>query len=157
MNESIENLKNYFLTEEGKKSLYNMMAKYDFECSIDEKYIEKFHNLPIEERKDIIGKICTKYNSASYTKREYDMSYEPRKDLFWLYDSYAEKYGNDVYQEYEDMIPEDVKMFIGSIYMTEEGYIIEVLHGQGTVIDVYGKEEYETHLNEVNKRIENTK
>ena len=42
-------------------------------------------------------------------------------------------------------------------FLTEEGYIIEVLHGQGTVIDVYGKEEYQTHLNEVNKHIENTK
>ena len=69
------------------------------------------------------------YESDKYRDREYKMGFEPREKLFWVLLGVAEKYGSEVGDEYEIY----ANPFTGEMYKLGS-YIIQVMHGQGSVI-----------------------
>lgn len=94
------------------------------------KYVEKFHEMTAEQRSEFIRKTIEKYNSDAYRDREMRMGYyEPRTELWWLLYDYARKYGVDM--------PEDASNpFAHSYTLIDDDWLVFVMHGQGSVIDV---------------------
>ena len=83
----------------------------------------------------IIEKIIDKYDSDKYVRKEYKLGYQPREDLYWVLESIASKYGEKVELNKENAEKYPLNMFTGSAY-TFEGYLFQVMHGQGSVVRI---------------------
>ena len=132
MNELIE----WLNSPEGQESLEKTRKEMEFITEINNKYIDKFHDMPIERRAEIIEKIIKKYDSDEYYNREvFKHHRDPTCDLFWLLDEYAEKYGEELPEEENNPFPHTVRLIDGK-------YVIRVMHGQGSVVQVWDKAKY---------------
>ncbi len=95
------------------------------------KYIDKFHSMPLDKRSELIDKIISKYESDEYKDREmFKLHYEPRCTLYWYLDDYAEKYGEELPNDENNPFPHSIRMI-------DNKYIVRKMYGQGTVIDVW--------------------
>jgi hypothetical protein len=84
----------------------------------------------------IIEKIMAKYESSEYVRREYKLGYEPRQDLYWILNSIVEKHGVEVKLNKKNAKKyPTLNMFTSSAY-TFEGYLFQVMHGQGSVVRI---------------------
>ena len=100
------------------------------------KYIEAFHNESPAKRAEIINKIMAKYNSDEYRNREI-LKYhrEPVTYLYWVLFEYAQKYGVPMPQEPNNPFSHDV-------YLIDDKFVIRLMHGQGSCVDVWTFSEY---------------
>jgi len=110
------------------------VKKY-FEKKESEKIREKqqqtnFHNLTKKQKDSFIEKVYIKYNSDEYIKNEYSLGFQPRTPLnFFLYG-----YAKNFCKEYKDVKLNN--MFVGEMYKLNEYFIIRIMHGQGSVVDI---------------------
>lgn len=128
------------MTPEEREAEYEALTHAKFYA----RWVEKVHNLSIEERIDIIGKCKVKYESDEYAKKEYSKGYEPRMSLYDILIEYSRKYGKNIYEERiksGDLLP----FCYGDLYLIDDAYIVELLMGQGSVIHVYTPQEYKEH------------
>ena len=102
------------------------------------KYIEAFHNESPAKRAEIINKIKAKYDSDEYRNREI-LKYhrEPITYLYWVLFEYAQKYGKQLPQEKNNPFPHEV-------YIIDNAFVIRLMHGQGSCVDVWSLSEYNT-------------
>ena len=115
---------------EGQKKLEEERIRMQFIADLADKYVEKFHNIGIEKRGEIIEKIVAKYNSDKYRDKEYSCGREPLCPLYWYLDEYADKYGEKLPDEADNPFPHCKSIIDGK-------YVIRKMYGQGTVIDVW--------------------
>lgn len=108
------------------------------------RWVERIHGLSVEKRVELIGKCKTKYESKEYRERELRLGYEPRTDLFFILAEYAERYGKNIYKE--RTANGDILMFCnGTLWLVDNTYIVELLIGQGSAVNVFTIDEYEEH------------
>jgi hypothetical protein len=131
MSDFFENLKNFLETEEGKKSIEDFKLKIEREEAHKDRWVDRMWNRIKDDIDGSIANILDWYESDTYRDREYAMGYEPREGLLWVLLGVAEKYGSEVGDEYEIY----ANMFTGEMYKLGS-YIIQVMHGQGSVIKV---------------------
>ena len=133
MENTLKKLLKWMDSPEGKKKLEEERKKMQFIEDLNNKWIEKFHNLDTEKRSEIIEKIITKYESDEYRDKEMfkcKIHYEPRCTLYWYLDDYAKKYGEELPDEKDNPFPHHLRLIDGK-------FIVRKMYGQGTVIDVW--------------------
>ena len=129
MSLDLNKMKKFLDSEEGKKSIDNWFNKLENEENIRNLQIAKFDEKYRDNLDFIIEKIITKYESKKYRDKEYGMGFEPREDLYWLLYSYAEKHCAECTDE------KYLNMFTDRAYYISS-YVIQVMHGQGSVIKI---------------------
>jgi hypothetical protein len=98
--------------------------------TINDSQIQRFKEKAEPNLTAAMEKILAKYYSKTYVKREMDLGYyEPRESLLWLAFEYAEKYCVECDDEHY------LNMFTSSAYYIGD-YVIQLMHGQGSVIRV---------------------
>jgi len=104
--------------------------------TINDSHIQRFKEKAEPDLNAAMEKMLDKYSSKEYVKREMDLGYyEPRETLLWLAFEYAEKYCKECDDKHYH------NMFTSAAYYFGD-YVIQLMHGQGSVIRV-DKIEYE--------------
>jgi hypothetical protein len=125
----IEKFNAFLESEEGKKSLEKFAEKLKREQEHKDRWTDRMWNRIKDDIDGSIGHLDNWYSSDKYRDREYKKMYEPREELFWVLLGVAERYGSEVGDEYEIY----ANPFTGEMYKLGS-YIIQVMHGQGSVI-----------------------
>ena len=103
---------------------------------VENKYIEIFHSMSSTKRAEIINKIKAKYDSDEYLNREILKCHrEPIMYLYWVLFEYAQKYGKQLSQKKNNPFPHE-------IYLIDNTFVIRLMHGQGSCVDVWTFSEY---------------
>ena len=129
MSSLAERLRKFLDTEEGKKSLEEFGKKLEREAEFKDRWIERFKDHSEDNLDFVLEKLISKYNSDKYVRKEYSRGYEPREQLLWVAFNYAEKYGKECTDE------KYLNMFTGEAYYIGS-YVIQIMHGQGSVIRI---------------------
>lgn len=129
MSEMIDKLKAFLDSPEGQISTKEWGDKIVAENKRLADRIERFHHQHKDHIDEVMERLITKYNSKEYVNREYGLGYEPREPLFWFMLEYAKKHGVVCVDEkyFNDFTGE--AHYLGS-------YVIQVMHGQGSVIRI---------------------
>jgi hypothetical protein len=125
----VEKLREFLDTEEGKKSIEEFGNKIKREEERKDRWIEKFKKLAESDIDAYLEKLIEKYDSDEYVRREYSLGYEPRESLLWIALGYAKKYCKECEDE------KYLNTFTGEAYYIGS-YVIQVMHGQGSVIKI---------------------
>ena len=126
---TVEKLREFLDTEEGKKSIEEFGNKIKREEERKDRWIEKFKKLAEPDIDSYLEKLIKKYDSDEYVRREYALGYEPRESLLWIALEYAKKYCKECEDE------KYLNTFTGEAYYIGS-YVIQVMHGQGSVIRI---------------------
>lgn len=128
--EIIKNIDKFFESDEGKKYIQHQNHLED----LRDRNIEWIKELTTEKRFELVEKLVNKYESDEYVKSEYKKGFQPRTPLYYVLLDYAETYCRpSLYQvnEYFDEAQYDI----------DGKWIISIINGQGTVINVTRVEE----------------
>ena len=125
----LENLKAFLETDEGKESIERWGEKLRRADEHKDRWAEKFKQRCESDMDGSIEKLLAKYDSKEYRDKEYSKGREPMEDLLWVALEYAEKYCKECTDE------KYLNMFTGSAYYIGS-YVIQVMHGQGSVIRI---------------------
>lgn len=143
----VDDFLKFLESPEGRASIEEMIRRDKIIEEVENRWIEKYHNLSEDDRKRIIQKVIDKYESRSYIDKEYFFhNCEPRTPLYWIYLSYTEKYGIDVYDDYVNKNPNRF-CFTTMLYKSPEGYFVERIDGQGSVCNIKSENEFYAWLN----------
>jgi hypothetical protein len=134
MSDMLKRLREFLDSDEGKKSIEEFRNKLERDEERKNRWTEKFKELAEHDIDDALSKIIEKYDSDEYVKREYSLGYEPRETLLWVAFNYAEKYCKECTDE------KYLNVFTGDAYYIGS-YVIQVMHGQGSVIKIEKIEE----------------
>jgi hypothetical protein len=129
MSDMLKKLREFLDSEEGKKSIAEFGKKLKRDEERKNRWTEKFKELAEPNIDAALSKIIEKYDSDEYAKREYSLGYEPRESLLWIAFNYAEKYCKECTDE------KYLNVFTGNAYYIGS-YVIQVMHGQGSVIKI---------------------
>jgi hypothetical protein len=128
----VEKLKEFLDTPEGQESIERFVE----EQLLRDLHRQRWRDRTWERIKDnidaSIGHLLNWYGSDKYRDREYKKGYEPREALLWVLLSVAETRGEECTEEEIEMY---ANMFTGEIYKLGS-YVIQVMHGQGSVIRI---------------------
>lgn len=125
----LDKLTAFLETEEGQRSIEEFGKKLEREAEYRDRQVERFKKYTEGRLDEVLEKIIDKYDSDKYVRQEYRLGYEPRETLLWVAVGYAEKYCTPC----ED--PEYANPFTGEMFYIGS-YIIQVMHGQGSVIKI---------------------
>ena len=125
----VEKLREFLNSEGGKKSIKEFGNKMRREEECKDRWIEKFKKLAEPDINFYLEKLIKKYDSDEYVRREYALGYEPRESLLWIALGYAKKYCKECEDE------KYLNTFTGEAYYIGS-YVIQVMHGQGSVIKI---------------------
>ena len=142
----LENLREHMKSEEGQKSMEDYFLKKIKKDEIKESQLERFHENYSDRLEEIFEKIIHKYESSKYVNREYGLGFEPRRPLYFFMLEYAQKHGRELTDKELEKYEND---FTGEIYFIQ-GYYIQIMHGQGSVIRI-DKDERLKKLNRILK------
>ncbi len=129
MSDMLKKLREFLDSDEGKKSIEEFRNKLERIEERKNRWTEKFKELAEPNIDAALSKIIEKYDSGEYVKREYSLGYEPRESLLWIAFNYAEKYCKECTDE------KYLNVFTGNAYYIGS-YVIQVMHGQGSVIKI---------------------
>jgi hypothetical protein len=137
LDEMSKKMDDFFNSEEGKESVRKFWEEQEEKTKKEEEQVEKFYQENKDNMKATIEKIIAEYESDEYVKNEYKLGYEPRTPLYWLLKSVAEKYGETVKPTKKNSHKwrQYINMFTAEAYIYE-GYFIQVMHGQGSVVRI---------------------
>lgn len=125
----LKNLKAFLETDEGKESIKRFGEKLQREANHKDRWIEKFKARCEDDLDGAIEKLMEKYCSDAYRDREYARGVEPREPLLWLAFEYAVEHCEECKEE------KYFNMFTGGAWYIGS-YVIQVMHGQGSVIRI---------------------
>lgn len=125
----LDKIKEWFDSDEGKASIEKYAKELEFKQQLNEKYINYIHKNWSHRIDEAIEKVMAKYESDEYVRGEYKRGYEPRRPIYYLLYEYAEKYGEECHDE------DYINDFTGGIYYLGS-YVIQIMHGQGSVIRI---------------------
>lgn len=132
----MSNLITPLYTESELKAALEVVDKILTQERVENKYIEIFHSMSSTKRAEVINKVKAKYNSDEYYDREARKCHrEPMTCLYWVLFFYATKYGKQMPQEKDNPFTHDV-------YLIDDTFVIRLMHGQGSVIDLWTVSEY---------------
>lgn len=129
----VAKFKEWIDSDEGKAHFENYMNNIKDRETMLESQLERFHANYAHRFEELMDKVIAKYDSDAYVKREYSLGYQPRESLFFFAYEYACKYGREATDEEYDKYG---NMFTGDLRYVN-GYIFNLMHGQGTVVNVY--------------------
>jgi len=131
---SFDELKEYLDSEEGKKSLQDFFANIERQKKFYDEQVERFYQKFKHKMPELIEKIMHKYDSNAYVMREYKSGREPMCNLYDVLFSIGKKYGEEVDMDDFEKWPQ-INIFTSDACVFE-GYFMQVMDGQGTVIKI---------------------
>lgn len=131
---NLDSLRDFLDSPEGQESIRKFHDELEISERHRERWIEKFRNRAGDDVDSLLEKIIDKYDSDKYVNREYKLGYEPRESLLWVAMGYAGKYCEECVDE------KYLNMFTGEAYYIGS-YVIQVMHGQGSVIRIDKRED----------------
>jgi hypothetical protein len=126
----LQKIRDWFDSEEGKKSIADYAEKINKVEKVKNKQLERFNRIGNFEV--FIEKVIAKYRSDTYRKRWYKRGIEPPEDLFWFLFNYAEKCGRECNAEEWKQFG---NMFSSALFFYN-GYYFNKMDGQGSVIQI---------------------
>jgi hypothetical protein len=130
MTDRLQQMKDFFESEEGKESIRQWGLKMQREEEHQKRWVEKFKQRCEGDIDTCIEKLMDKYYSDVYRDKEYDKcKCEPREPLLWLAWEYATEYCKECNDE------KYYNSFTGGAYYIGS-YVIQIMHGQGSVIRI---------------------
>ena len=124
---TINKIREWFDSEEGKQSIKKYFEKEKQQELIYQSQIER---LEAKLTTELIDKIYTKYESDKYYNREmFKCSRFPNNTLYWMLWDIAKQRGIEADEEYLNDFSENAFIL--------EDYVIMVIHGQGSVIQLF--------------------
>lgn len=132
----LDNLKAWFDSDEGKKSISDYADKLRREDEIMDKQFERFKRLI--NFGEFTEKVILKYSSKKYRDRWYNRGIEPPESLYWFLFEYAERYGRKCSRKEWNTYG---NVFSSSLYFCN-GYYFNRMDGQGSVIKIIKKINY---------------
>ena len=131
---NIDAIRKYFESEENREKTRQYFKKLKQKDDKLEEQIDRFKDK--YNFKEFIEKVLVKYNSKEYRERWYSRGIEPREELLWFLFNFTKKYGRvcmkDEWEKYGNT-------FTGELYYYE-GYYFNLMHGQGSVVNVHKEE-----------------
>ena len=128
----IDKLRDFLDSEEGKKSMDEYFEKLQREELHLQRWVDRVWNRIKDDIDGSIEHLLNWYESDRYRDREYKMGFEPREQLLWVLLDVAQKHGRACT---EQEIETYANMFTGAMYVIGS-YVIQVMHGQGSVIRI---------------------
>ena len=125
----VERLREFLDYEEGKKSIEDFGNNMRREEERKDRQDENFKTLADPDIDAPHEKLIKQYDSDEYVRRESSLGYEPRESLLWIALGYAKKYCKECEDE------KYLNTFTGEAYYIGS-YVIQVMHGQGSVIKI---------------------
>lgn len=125
----IKKLRDFLDSEEGKKSIEEFALKMRRKDEHKERWIDRMWDRIKDDIDGSIEHLLKWYESDKYRDREYKMGYEPREQLLWVLFGCAGKYGKECTDD------SYANVFTGEMYCLGS-YVIQVMHGQGSVIRI---------------------
>ena len=136
---NLDSLRDWLESEEGQQSIIEFGEKLKRKKEREERYTKYIHDNFGNDIDSIIQRVSDKYSSEKYIDREWGLGREPMEVLYWVLLEYAKEYGTEFTDnEYKDYSC----MFTGEMYYLGD-WVFEVLHGQGSCVQVYKKEQLE--------------
>ena len=132
INEQLQAIDNFLDSEEGKLYMETYHIKIHLGKQHNDRWVERVYNRIKDNIDESIEHLDKWYSSDKYRDREYKINYEPRETLFWVLFDIAEKYGRECT---EQEVEQYANMFTGAMYIIGS-YVIQVMHGQGSVIRI---------------------
>jgi hypothetical protein len=127
-----QRFKEFLESEEGQKSIKEFGLKIKRDLEHKERWTDLMWNRIKDDIDSSIQRMLEWYDSDKYRNREYSLGYEPRETLLWVLFGVSEKYGSECN---ESEIEKCANMFTGDMYKIGS-YVIQVMHGQGSVIKI---------------------
>lgn len=130
MSNQLDDLRKWFESEEGKKSIERSKEQDRQAKAHEARWIERLKIWIDKNSADAaLEKLMNWYYSDKYVNREYKMGFEPRQNLIWLTWEYTKKYGSRC---------DDEKYFNPftwhAFYLGT--YVIQLMNGQGSAIRI---------------------
>ena len=123
----IDKLREWFESEEGKKSIEKSIELERIRKVHQKRWLDRFAKRAESNVDAVLEKLINWYRSDRYRDREYALGYEPREDLLFLAFEYARKNCKECNDD-EYWTPFTTEAYyIGS-------YVIQIIHGQGSAI-----------------------
>jgi len=119
-------------SEEGKQYMLNYFAELELEEQHNDRWVDRMYNRIKDNIDESIKYLIDWYDSDDYRDREWKMNREPRERLFWVLFDVAKKYGRECSEQEEENYS---NMFTGNMWVIGS-YVIQVMHGQGSVIRI---------------------
>jgi hypothetical protein len=108
-------------------------AKQEKKEEIRSNRINKIYIANKDNMASFIEKVINKYESTKYVNKEMHLGYQAREDLYWVLLSIASRYGEEVSEN--EKYEKHINMFTSCAYVYE-GYIIQRMDGQGSVVRI---------------------
>ena len=132
MNEQLKAMNDFINSEEGKKSMMDYFNSLERLKQHEDRWTDRMYNRIKDNIDESIEHLIKWYDSNKYRDREYKINYEPRETLLWVLFHVAEKHGRECTEQEMDIY---ANMFTGSMFVIGS-YVIQVMHGQGSVIRI---------------------
>lgn len=100
---------------------------------VQKRFSERFDTFTEDQKNDFIEKCMNKYYSDEYNKREDKIGVQPRRCLFTYLLEYADKNCESLSYRAND--------FVAVCYRLTQKYVIDLMVGQGSIVDIYEFEE----------------
>ena len=124
---NLDKIKKWFDSEEGKKSISDYFEK---EIQKEKIYDSQIKRLKQKLTSKLIDKIYNKYESNEYYNREmFKCRRFPNNTLYWMLWDIAKEKGIEAPKKYLNDFSENAYVI--------ENYVIMVMHGQGSVIQLF--------------------
>lgn len=134
----IKELSNFLDSEEGKEHARKFFKNLESKNSIKEKRVLKICSLSKEELYNLIDKSIKKYETLEYINRYYKRGYEPNYMLFrYIYDAIEYLFNKKEKGITILTTGPHISYFNNIAYNLDNKYIFRILHGQGSVCQIY--------------------
>jgi hypothetical protein len=132
INEQLKAMNDFINSEKGKQYMLDYFDSLKRLKQHEDRWTDRMYNRIKDNIDESIEHLDKWYSSDKYRDREYKMGIEPRERLFWVLSDVAEKYGRECTEQEMDIY---ANMFTGSMFVIGS-YVIQVMHGQGSVIRI---------------------
>lgn len=130
----LDALRDFWETEEGKKSIEEFVQEFNNRKIIEERHVQVLHDKFGDSIDSIIEKIISKYESDKYKDRWYKRSIEPECMLYNVLYDYA-KFLNSIASN-EQIEQYGSEVFGGDVAYILGSYFLQIIHGQGSAVIV---------------------
>ena len=133
-NMDIDKMRAFMESEEGKESIDRYVEKLQKEREHRNRWMEKMKSYLGDDIDSGVERLLDWYKSDKYRNREYKMGRQPTEELLWVLFNYSVIYGEEI-QENSEIYETYGNSFTGGMFKIGS-YVIQVMHGQGSVIAI---------------------
>lgn len=133
----MQQLEEFLKSDAGKASIEKMRKEDETNKRIEYSQLVRFNRNYDSRFVEILEKFIKKYESDEYVNKCYKRGFEPDTPMYFFFYMYAKKYGRKATKAERK---KHANQFTGGLVYIH-GYFFNMMHGQGTVINVIKENE----------------